>query len=186
MVVSVLPFLVGVVCTSTALNSAIGRAAENSSAAGGFSGGVIWEKIAIAPEVKTCELIWAHPRSGEVFAFCNKGDVYHSTDDGQTWSLLTEKAGARPTGMIEQVVLDPKNDLRMYASSMYGGGAPFVTIDGGKTWQTAGARPRRLPGDRFHRPRSQDGPGQQARERTTASSSRGTRRPRNPPGKRST
>ena len=129
---------------------------------GGFSGGVIWDRIAIAPEVKSCELIWVHPRSGEVFAFCNKGDVYHSNDDGQTWSLLTVKADARPTGMVEQVVLDPKNDLRMYASSMYGGGAPFVTIDGGKTWRAAGAGPRRLPGRRFYRPRSQDGPGQQA------------------------
>ena len=40
--------------------------------------------------------------------------------------------------MIEQVVLDPKDDLRMYASSMYGGGAPFVTTDGGKTWKPLG------------------------------------------------
>jgi len=40
--------------------------------------------------------------------------------------------------MVEQVVLDPKDDRRMYASSMYGGGAPFVTIDGGKTWRPLG------------------------------------------------
>jgi photosystem II stability/assembly factor-like uncharacterized protein len=104
----------------------------------GFSGGVVWDRVPIAPEVKSCELIWVHPRSGEVFAFCNKGDVYHSTDDGQTWSLLTEQAAARPTGMIEQVVLDPKDDRRMYASSMYGGGAPFVTLDGGKNWKPLG------------------------------------------------
>ena len=123
------PFFVslfGIVCTSTVLTSALGRAAEKNSATavpGGFSGGVVWDRIAIAPEVKSCELIWAHPRSGDIFAFCNKGDVYHSHDDGQTWSLLTLKADARPTGMVEQVVLDPKNDLRMYASSMYGGGA---------------------------------------------------------------
>ncbi len=133
--------LCGVVWASTALTAAIGRAAENSPTgadSGGFSGGVTWDRMTIAPEVKSCELIWVHPRSGEVFAFCNKGDVYHSTDDGQVWSLLTEKADARPTGMVEQVVLDPKNDLRMYASSMYGGGAPFVTLDGGKTWKPLG------------------------------------------------
>lgn len=133
--------LCGAAWTSTVLTAAIGQSAEansDSAAAGGFSGGVIWDRVAIAPEVKSCELIWVHPRSGDVFAFCNKGDVYHSSDDGQTWSLLTVKADARPTGMIEQVVLDPKNDLRMYASSMYGGGSPFVTLDGGKTWSPLG------------------------------------------------
>jgi hypothetical protein len=133
--------LCGVVWTSTVLAAALGRAADKnteSSATGGFSGGVVWDRIAISPYVKSCELMWVHPRSGAVFAFCNKGDVYQSTDDGQSWSLLTVQANARPTGMIEQVVLDPKDDLRMYASSMYGGGAPFVTVDGGKTWRPLG------------------------------------------------
>ncbi len=134
-------FLGGAVLAFGVFNSGVTCAADvthPSAAAGGFSGGVVWDRIAIAPEVKSCELIWVHPRSGEVFAFCNKGDVYHSSDDGQSWSLLTAKADARPTGMVEQVVLDPKDDLRMYASSMYGGGAPFVTIDGGKTWKPIG------------------------------------------------
>jgi hypothetical protein len=133
--------LCGVVWTTTVLTCAIGRSAETSAdnaASGGFSGGVVWDRFPIAAEVKSCELIWVHPRTGGVFAFCNKGDVYHSSDDGQSWSLLTVKAEARPTGMVEQVVLDPKDDLRMYASSMYGGGAPFVTLDGGKTWRPLG------------------------------------------------
>ncbi len=122
---------------STILQCATARSAEPGPASA-FSGGVVWDRITIAPEVKTCELIWVHPRSGDVFAFCNKGDVYRSTDDGQSWSLLTTKTDARPTGMVEQVVLDPENDQRMYTSSMYGGGAPFMTVDGGKTWTPLG------------------------------------------------
>ena len=123
-------FLVGLAPTLAA-------AAEPESAAA-LPGGIQWNALPIAPEVKTCELMWVHPRTFDVFAFCNKGDVYISHDDGNTWSLLSTTPDARPTGMVEQVVVDPKDDQRMYASSMYGGGAPFVTLDGGKTWKPLG------------------------------------------------
>ena len=113
------------------------KAAESSHAAAP-AGGVEWTPIAIAPEVKSCELFWVHPHTSAVYAFCNKGDVYISQDDGKSWSLLTKDSEARPTGMVEQVVVDPKDDQRMYASSMYGGGAPYITVDGGKTWKPLG------------------------------------------------
>ena len=115
----------------TALNAA-------DSPTKAISGGVVWSPMEIAPEVKTCELIWVHPHTQDVYAFCNKGDVYLSKDDGVTWSLLTTASESRPSGMVEQVVADPKDDKRMYASSMYGGGAPYVTVDGGKTWKPLG------------------------------------------------
>ncbi len=111
------------------------RAADSSNA---FHGGVLWDTATIAPEVKSVEFFWVHPHSGAVFAFCNKGEVYTSSDDGGTWTQLTEKSDLRPTGLIEQVILDPKDDQCMYATSMYGGGAPFCTTDGGKTWRPLG------------------------------------------------
>ena len=134
-------FLSAILLSMVALVAAIAAAnaaAAESAPASALAGGVEWSPMAIAPAVKSCELIWVHPHTGAVYAFCNKGDVYYSQDDGQTWSLLTENAEQRPTGMVEQVVLDPNDDRRMYATSMYGGGAPFLTTDGGKTWKPLG------------------------------------------------
>lgn len=124
-------------CSLLAVASSTLVAAESAQAVN-VAGGVEWSPMPIAPEVKSCELIWVHPHTSAVYAFCNKGDVYLSQDDGATWSLLTKDSAARPSGMVEQVLLDPKDDQRLYATSMYGGGAPFVTIDGGKTWKPLG------------------------------------------------
>ena len=113
-------------------------AAAESKPPAKTAGGVEWSPMPISPDVKSCELIWVHPHTSAVYAFCNKGDVYLSQDDGKTWSMLTKETALRPTGMVEQVVLDPKDDQRMYATSMYGGGSPYVTVDGGKTWKPLG------------------------------------------------
>lgn len=124
-------------CLLLAIAPAMLAAAEPKPAVA-IAGGVEWSPMPISPDVKSCELIWVHPHTSSVYAFCNKGDVYVSRDDGQTWSLLTKSADSRPSGMVEQVLLDPKDDQRLYATSMYGGGAPFVTLDGGKTWKPLG------------------------------------------------
>ncbi len=111
---------------------------SGSAAATPFHGGVVWEALTIAPEVKTCEFLWVHPRTKVVYAFCNKGDVYTSADEGKTWTLLTKDANAKPTGMAQQVLLDPKDENRLYVTTMYGGASPFVSNDGGKTWKGLG------------------------------------------------
>ncbi len=116
----------------------VAKVASASKDSSGFFGGITWEKMTIAPEVKTCEFIWVHPRTNAVYAFCNKGEVYRSTDEGKTWNYLSSDTQARPTGMVQQVVLDPKDDNRFYVTTMYGGLSPFVTSDGGKTWKGLG------------------------------------------------
>ncbi|HZZ72329.1 MAG TPA: glycoside hydrolase family 44 protein [Pirellulales bacterium] len=128
----------GALCAALVSTGWSADAPLKKGTADSFAGGVAWDRMEIAPQVKTCELIWVHPNTGAVYAFCNKGDIYLSTDDGVKWTLLTQKAEARATGMVEQVVLDPKNDRRLYVSSMYGGGAPFMTDDGGATWKPLG------------------------------------------------
>ncbi len=182
--------LCGVACTSTALTSALGRAAENSpnsgASGGGFSGGVVWDRIAIAPEVKSCELIWVHPRTGRRFCLLQQGRRLpirammdrpgrctrrRPTPGRRAWSSRSSSTRRTICGCTPlRCTAGARRSLRWTAARRGGRWGRATSITWPSILPTAIAK-RSWPA---------------STKPTTASSLRGTLQPGNPPGKTST
>jgi photosystem II stability/assembly factor-like uncharacterized protein len=93
--------------------------------------------LAVAPS--DANVVWAG--TGEAWAIRDidvTGDgVYKSTDGGKTW----EHMGLDATGRIGKVVIDPKDEDRVYVCALGRLSGPqqergvYRTVDGGKTWE---------------------------------------------------
>src|ERR1700691_6224526 len=81
-----------------------------------------------------------------IFLGTADGHIFGSEDSGAHWALLG-RAGARPDAVITAIVVDPKDGNVLFASSWTrdaaaAGGGVFRSVDGGRTWSSAG-----LPGE---------------------------------------
>jgi photosystem II stability/assembly factor-like uncharacterized protein len=68
------------------------------------------------------------------------GHVFHSTDEGAHWQLLS-RIGTGQDDVITHILVDPRNSKRLYASTwtLYsGGGGVYRSDDAGRTWNLTG------------------------------------------------
>lgn len=71
-----------------------------------------------------------------VYAASPQAGIIASTDQGQTWEVVTDGAGQSFMGRI---LVDPENPERLIAPDMQAGAAE--STDGGRTWTTLGGVP---------------------------------------------
>jgi hypothetical protein len=76
----------------------------------------------------------AVPQSGDIIAGVSECGLWISSDNGATWRKL---GGDEIKNRPGRIVFDPKDKNRFWESGCYGD-APFVTHDGGRTFQRLG------------------------------------------------
>lgn len=102
-------------------------------------GGRSWKMSNLITGLAT-DLAFAH--DGVVYVSVYPGDLYKSTDDGETWVLITSQiaAGIQPVdpdpdipgAAMTALAVDPQNPNRLYAGFQRGG--VMVSQDGGISW----------------------------------------------------
>lgn len=82
-------------------------------------------------------LIAAVPGSPAVIAGVSEAGLWRSDDQGQSWHKLGTNDQEQIRNRPHQIVFDPTGVQRFWLSGSYGN-SPFVTLDGGKTFQRLG------------------------------------------------
>lgn len=73
--------------------------------------------------------------SGTIYAACQMGGVYRSTDGGASW--LAANAGTTLVSEVECLALDPQDNAVLYSGTL--GSGVRKSTDGGATWNSTGS-----------------------------------------------
>lgn len=81
-------------------------------------------------------------KPARIFLGTADGHIFGSEDSGAHWTLL-RRASSRPDAVITAIVISPRNENVLYASSWTrdstaSGGGVYRSADGGRTWGGAG------------------------------------------------
>jgi photosystem II stability/assembly factor-like uncharacterized protein len=82
-------------------------------------------------------LVAAVPESAAVIAGASEAGLWRSDDQGKSWQKLGADDKEQIRNRPHQIVFDPANPQRFWMSGCYAA-SPFVTSDGGKTFQRLG------------------------------------------------
>jgi photosystem II stability/assembly factor-like uncharacterized protein len=98
-----------------------------------------WRQV--GPPGGTVISLEADPQDvNELYLGTSDGHVFHSSDEGAHWQLLS-RIGTGQDDVITRILVDPRESRRLYASTwtLYsGGGGVYRSVDAGRTWQIIG------------------------------------------------
>jgi len=103
-----------------------------------MSNGSAWTRIAF-PVASNASAICV-PDANNVYVGTSSGNIYHARWNGSSWSALSAMTSPRPGANVSDLLVDPGNPNRVWATySMIGGGRVYRSDTGGASWTDCSA-----------------------------------------------